>query len=95
MSVKSLREVRSQIKDLGFKLKIKSMSFGRSAVYTKMDGREMPDIFTSDSLQQWQPLVDWQHENNDDLKELRVIEDILGLYDQDYDQSLNDDMDMG
>ena len=40
-----LSELRKELKAIGFKVKTESLSFGKYATFTNMDGHTMPSIF--------------------------------------------------
>jgi len=55
-----IRELKQVLKPLGFKIKIRSMSWGRHATITNLAGdRELTNnVFTSDTLSFWKPALD-------------------------------------
>ena len=67
--MKTINEVRKAIKPLGFSVKTKSLSWGQHATYFRInDKKELPTIFTSETIKEWQQLIDWRKENNESLK---------------------------
>ena len=53
-----LSEARKEFKKIGFKVKVKTLSFGRHVSIYDMEGNMMPSIFTSsDQLNYWQPAI--------------------------------------
>ena len=67
--METINEVRKAIKPLGFNIKIKSLSWGQHATYFRIiDKKEMPSIFTSDTLPEWKPIIEWRKENRELLK---------------------------
>jgi hypothetical protein len=52
-----LSEARKSFKQIGFKVKVKSFSFGRHASIYDAQGNMMPSIFTSETFKYWQPAI--------------------------------------
>lgn len=73
----TINDLRRELKGLGYKVRLTSVSWGRIAVYTDMDGNEMPSI--SSSWDKWQILNGYRLNNADRLRALGRIEGITGL----------------
>ena len=54
-----LKELRKQLRKIGYRVKTQSLSFGRCATYTDNTGRELPSIFSPETLSDWKPLLDF------------------------------------
>lgn len=54
-----LKEIRKDLKKMGFKVKTKQMSWGTQASFLNSSGREMPTMFTVKSREEWIPLIDY------------------------------------
>ena len=59
LTATSLNDVRRDLKKLGFKVSIKSFSHGPHAIFMNSSGEKMPSIFTAESQEEWQPLIDY------------------------------------
>jgi hypothetical protein len=77
--MKTINDVRKQLKKIGFKLKTKNFSFGRIASYENTFGDSMPTIFTKETLEEWQPLIDWRKEHREELQAIGKSEGIISL----------------
>ena len=77
----SLKDVRKAIKPMGFKVKTKSLSWGKHATYVHIEtGEELTfNCASPDTWIKWKPLSDWRKANNEALKVVRVNEDCRGL----------------
>lgn len=75
----TIDELRKELKGLGYKVKLTSMSWGRAATYTDLEGKEMPSIATKEVWDKWQTLNGYRLNNADRLKELGINEGITGL----------------
>ena len=75
-----LSELRKELKAIGFKVKIESLSFGKYATFTNMDGHTMPSIFFGEEHRlKWFPLIDYRTVNHERLVELTKSDYICGL----------------
>ena len=73
-----INEIRKAIKPLGFNVKTKSLSWGQHATYFRIkDKKELPTIFTSETIKEWQQLIDWRKENNESLKAINCKDLII------------------
>jgi hypothetical protein len=76
----SITELRKELKSIGFKVKLTSMSWGRAATYTDMDGNHRPMIFFCDEkIKEWRPLTHYINDNHERLRSLANSEKITGL----------------
>lgn len=67
----TLQQLRKELKTLGFKVKIKTYSFGKSLIFTDNDGNESPTIFTKETLEKWSKLVEYKEKNKVAIKKIR------------------------
>jgi hypothetical protein len=76
-----LKQFKQELKALGFKVSIKSQSYGRHATYIHkgMDEALTFNVFTPERLKRWTPLREWQTANKERLAELHKEEKIYGL----------------
>ena len=72
-----INEARKQLKELGFRLKTESLSWGIHATVLDLDGVRMPSIFSPESLRKWKVAIDWRLELTEDVT--RNGEKIYGL----------------
>ena len=81
MELKTISDVRCEIKKLGFKVKTKSLSWGKHATYFHIESNQELNfsVFTPELLKIWKPLLEWKKENRDSLKVVRENEDCKGL----------------
>ncbi len=79
--MKTLNDIRTAIKPLGFNVKTKSFSWGKSAIYVHAEtGQELNfNVFTPETLARWLPLTTWRSLNKDALKGVRENTGIIGL----------------
>lgn len=79
--MKTINELRKAIKPLGFKVSVKSLSYGQHATFIHIESGENLNfnVFTPESLKRWRPLFDWIKEHNVDIQELREETGIYGL----------------
>lgn len=76
----TLSELRKELKAIGFKVKLTSMSWGRAATFTDISGNPLPSVFgTVEALQPWRPLTHYRVVNYERLRELANNEIITGL----------------
>ena len=80
--MKTLAELRKQLKPLGFTVSTQSLSYGTHATYKHIATKESLTfgVFTPEKLAKWKPLLDWREENTQALKELRAELEIYGLF---------------
>ena len=69
---KELKEIRKDLKKLGYKVKTNQMSWGTQASFVNASGREMPTIFTIKSREEWIQLIDYL--TNIEKKEIQVVD---------------------
>lgn len=76
-----LKQFKQELKALGFKVSIKTQSYGRHATYIHkgMDEALTFNVFTPERLKRWTPLREWQTANQVRLGVLRQREQIHGL----------------
>lgn len=77
--MKTLSDVRKQLKRIGFKVKTETLSWGRHATYENELGEKMPSIFSKETLAHWQPLIDFRKANQETLKAIGKAEGIIAL----------------
>jgi len=53
-----LKDLRKQLAKLGFKVRTEKRTFCRVVIYL-LDAESMPTIFSKQSLERWQPLIDY------------------------------------
>ncbi len=75
----TLKELRKELKAIGFKLTTKTLSFGKYATYKDIRNNELPSIFTTESKKHWQPLINLLTKNNDSLLKLSKEKNIIAL----------------
>jgi hypothetical protein len=76
-----LKQLKQELKELGFKVSIKTQSYGRHATYIHkgMDEALTFNVFTPERQVRWSPLQKWQIANQVRLGVLRQRENIYGL----------------
>ena len=76
-----LKQFKQELKALGFKVSIKTQSYGRHATYIHkgMDEALTFNVFTPERVARWAPLREWQTTNKERLTELYKEEKIYGL----------------
>ena len=62
-----LSKFRKELKSLGFKVKVNSMSWGYHATITDMEGNKMPTIFTKTTLEYWKPVISFLKDLKEDV----------------------------
>ena len=76
----TLSQLRKELKAMGYKLKLTSVSWGRAATFHKADGKQRPTIyFTVDQREEWRELNQWLDTHYDEICELAKEELITGL----------------
>jgi len=75
-----LVELRKELKEIGYKVKVTNFSFCKHATFHSLDGRKRPSIFFSqEQRQEWISLHEFQVKNLTRLRVLRENENIIGL----------------
>ena len=81
--MRTITDLRKALKAIGFGVRTKTNSFGKSATYYHVEtGRELKsNVFTAETLLFWKPLFDFRKDNADGLNIVRASEDdiIYGL----------------
>jgi len=79
--MKTLSELRKELKAIGYKVKTKSMSYGRHATFVHIasDTELTFNVFTAETLETWKPLFDFKKANKESLDIIRKAEQIYGL----------------
>jgi hypothetical protein len=78
--MKTINELRKQLKVIGFTVKTKSYSHGTHATYESLDGNKLTyNVFTQDTFPIWKKLFDWKEQHKKELKLLRENTGIIGL----------------
>jgi len=73
-----LNELRKELKIIGFKLKVKTMSWGAHITFYNNSGEQRPQLYHSqEQLDKWVPLNNWLSTHQSDLDELK--KDYYGL----------------
>ncbi len=79
--MRTLLDVRRAIKPLGYKLKTKSVSWGRAATYIDIEtGAELS--FNAGNSAQWEKWIkinNWRKDHRTELKAVREYEGCIGL----------------
>ena len=75
MTIKSIAQLRKLIKPMGYNVRLKTFSFGKSATFYK-GGEKCPHIFFENTLKDWQPLF-----NLLSTLDLDIDEKVYGLRD--------------
>jgi hypothetical protein len=60
----SINEVRRDLKKLGFKVRLKSLSWGPHAEFYDSNGNGFPSMFNKETLAYWKPLIDYKKDLN-------------------------------
>jgi hypothetical protein len=65
----TLKDVRRELKKIGYKVTTKRLSWGRHATYHTLDGEYSltGNVFSAETLKVWQALFDWRKEHQDEL----------------------------
>jgi hypothetical protein len=67
-----LSELRKELKSIGFKLKVKTMSWGPHITFYHIAGEQRPQIYhTQDQFDKWFPLNDWLTNHQSEIAELK------------------------
>jgi hypothetical protein len=76
-----LKQLKQELKALGFKVSIRSQSYGRHVTYIHIATNEALtfNVFTPERLERWTPLCVWQIDNSANLASLYKEEKIYGL----------------
>ena len=78
--MKTMSELRKQLKAIGFNVKTQSQSYGTHATYETLDGHKLTyNVFTQDTFPIWKTLFAWKTEHQAELKALRETTGIYGL----------------
>jgi len=79
--MENLTELRRELRKIGFGVKTKTFSFGKSATYYHIaTGKQLKsNVYSADDLIFWKVLFDFRKANNADLKVIRVNDDCTGL----------------
>ena len=57
---RTINELRKEIKTMGFKVSVKTLSWGPHATFKDKTGHELPDIFLGEQdLNKWKPLIQY------------------------------------
>ena len=76
----TLPEIRKELKALGYKISIKTLSHGPHATFETLDGdRNTGNAYSPESLAKWEKLFAWQQANKARLVELKAATGIYGL----------------
>lgn len=54
-----LKEARKQLRELGFKIQVQRLSWGRHAIFINEDNERFPSLFTPEQRAKWLPLINW------------------------------------
>jgi len=55
-----INEVRRELKKLGFKVRLKNLSWGPHAEFYDYEGNAFPSMFSKETLERWKPLIDYK-----------------------------------
>ena len=73
--------IRSVLKKMGYKMKTKSFSWGRNAIYHHIEsGQDLTgNVFTEETRKKWVPLFEWMAANRDALTAIGKTNKIIAL----------------
>jgi len=67
--MKTVQDIRRALKPKGYNVKTKTFSFGRSMTFfNNITKKEVPSIFSTVTLQEWQPLLLWLKEHEVEIQ---------------------------
>lgn len=80
-NMETLNDLRKAIKPLGYKVRIKNLSWGPHATYIHADSGDecTANVFTAETLAKWLPLFTWIKANAEPLRLLREKTGTVGL----------------
>ncbi len=70
----TLTQYRKELKKRGYKLSIKTLSFGKAATYThiKSDDKLNYNVFTEETVARWKPLFDYIEAIKEELEKFKI-----------------------
>lgn len=79
--MKTINDLRKALKPIGYKIKTKSLSFGRYATLVHVEtGDELTyNVFTAETLARWQPAFDFFKANAEAIETIAETEEITGF----------------
>lgn len=79
--METLKELRKELKKIGYKIQTESVSFGRNATFVHIEtGDKLTyNVFTPKKFEQWEPLFNWGNKNKESLQKVKTKEEIYGL----------------
>ncbi len=79
--IKSLSDLRKELKELGFKIKTERMSWGRHATYVHTATGEgfMFNVCDKQTFDRWAPLCKFLRDHRDEVIALKETEGLFGL----------------
>jgi len=73
-------QLRKELRAIGFKVKTESLSWGKHATFTDMEGNDYPSLFFSDAERnKWNPLRHHLDTHREELCSVKEEEGIMGL----------------
>ncbi len=79
--METLKELRNEVKKLGYKIQTESVSFGRNATFVHVEtGDKLTyNVFTPKTFERWKPLFVWGNKNKELLQKVKTNEGVYGL----------------
>lgn len=76
-----INQVKRELKELGYKISLKTMSWGVHATFVHSASKDRLDynVFTGEQLSRWKPLFMYQQSNAEKLSLVRQESGIYGL----------------
>lgn len=73
--------IRSILKKMGYKMKTKSFSWGRNAIYHHIEsGQDLTgNVFTEETRKKWIPLFEWMKANRESLIAIGKANKIIAI----------------
>ena len=78
--MKTLGNLRTELRNIGFNVQTQTLSTHRHATYYRLsDRRKLPTIFTSETLSNWKLLLDFKREHKSEIALIASDTGIVGL----------------
>lgn len=66
--MENLKELKNNLAKINFKVKVKKLgSLGKCLIFTDIKGNEFPSIFSNDTLQYWDKLIQFKEQNKNEI----------------------------
>ena len=77
MKLETTKDVRREIKKLGYGLTFQRLSWGRHALFKHLESGDTltANVFTSEQYERWRKLFEWRRENEAALRKIHLEED--------------------